>query len=90
MVKFPKRSKLSKYWNLNSKIIFINHGSFGACPEPVFNEYQKWQLELEKSPVHFMLERAPILLKEARERLAKYIGCFAEDSQKFRLIPGTH
>ena len=74
-----KMKDLKSLFLLNPELNYLNHGSFGACPEPVFNEYQKWQLELEKSPVHFMLERAPILLKEARERLAKYIGCFAED-----------
>jgi len=74
-----KMKDLKSLFLLNPELTYLNHGSFGACPEPVFNEYQKWQLELEKSPVHFMLERAPILLKEARERLAKYIGCFAED-----------
>ena len=53
---------------------FLNHGSFGACPRPVFAEYQRWQRELETQPVHFMLRRLPDLLQNARERLATFIN----------------
>ncbi len=53
---------------------FLNHGSFGACPRPVFAEYQRWQRELETQPVHFMLRRLPDLLKNARERLATFVN----------------
>ena len=53
---------------------FLNHGSFGACPRPVFEKYQDWQRELESQPVHFMSRRLPGLLNDARERLAQYIN----------------
>ena len=53
---------------------FLNHGSFGACPKPVFGKYQYWQRELETQPVHFMSRRLPGLLNHARERLAQYIN----------------
>ena len=54
---------------LDKKITFLNHGSFGACPKPVFDEYQNWQIELEKSPVEFMLDKALHFLKESRASL---------------------
>ena len=28
---------------IDPNTIFLNHGSYGACPRPVFEEYQKWQ-----------------------------------------------
>ena len=36
--------------------IFLNHGSYGACPRPVFQEYQRWQRLLEEQPVHFFTD----------------------------------
>lgn len=53
---------------------FLNHGSFGACPRPVFTEYQRLQRALEAQPVHFMTYRLPVLLQEARERLAAFLN----------------
>jgi isopenicillin-N epimerase len=56
--------------------VFLNHGSFGACPQPVFDEYQRLQRELERNPVSFLaLERRfPELLDSARRTLADYVG----------------
>ena len=56
--------------------MFLNHGSFGACPAPVFEAYQRFQRELERQPVEFLAleRRLPELLDTARERLAAYVG----------------
>ena len=64
---------------LNNNITFLNHGSFGACPKPVFEEFQHFQLELETEPVDFIQKKLPVYLKEAKKPLAKFIGCNAED-----------
>jgi isopenicillin-N epimerase len=39
---------------LDSDTIFLNHGSFGACAKPVFEDLLKWQKELEREPVLFL------------------------------------
>ena len=31
---------------LDPEVIFLNHGSFGACPRPVFDAYWRWQREM--------------------------------------------
>jgi isopenicillin-N epimerase len=64
---------------LDSNITFLNHGSFGACPKPIFEEYQRFQLELESEPVYFILRKQKEYLQIAKDRLAKYVGCSAND-----------
>ncbi len=64
---------------LDPNITFLNHGSFGACPKPIFEEFQRLQLELESEPVEFITRKQPKYLKTARESLAKFVGCNAED-----------
>ena len=59
---------------LKPDLVFLNHGSFGACPRPVFEVYQNWQRELELDPVSFIGRRLPSLLEEARGKLAAYLG----------------
>ena len=64
---------------LDPDVVFLNHGSFGACPRPVFQAYQAWQRELEREPVDFIFRRLPGLLAEARAELAAYVGAAADD-----------
>ena len=64
---------------LDPDIHFLNHGSFGACPRPVFEAYQRWQAELERQPVEFLGRRATELLAESRAALAAYLGAAADD-----------
>ena len=64
---------------LDPDVAFLNHGSYGACPRPVFERYQRWQLELEHEPVEFLNRRLPGLLAEARAGLARYVGARPDD-----------
>jgi isopenicillin-N epimerase len=64
---------------LDPDVVFLNHGSFGACPRPVFEAYQDWQRELEREPVDFIFRRLPGLLAEARAALAAYVAASPDD-----------
>lgn len=64
---------LKNLFQLDPKITFLNHGSFGATPKSIFKSYQNFQSELEKDPVNFIQNKAPIYLKEAKETLGNYI-----------------
>jgi isopenicillin-N epimerase len=59
---------------LRPGIAFLNHGSFGACPRPIFAEYQRWQRALEEQPVEFLARRLDDLLAEARGELGAFLG----------------
>jgi isopenicillin-N epimerase len=72
-------STLKALFLLDPEIVFLNHGSFGACPRPVFETYQRWQRELERQPVAFLGRQAAALLAHARAQLAAYLGVAADD-----------
>lgn len=64
---------------LDPDVVFLNHGSFGACPIPVFEQYQHWQRELERQPVAFFQRRADALLDEARQTIGAYLNASPDD-----------
>ena len=64
---------------LNPAITFLNFGSFGATPKPIFENYQHWQRVLEAEPVQFIAFDGVNYLAESRAALAKYIGCADQD-----------
>src|SRR5262249_10327824 len=64
---------------LRRDIAFLNHGSYGACPQPVFESYQHWQRELQAQPVEFLGRRLRGLLADARAQLAAYVGTQANN-----------
>lgn len=64
---------------LNPEITYLNHGSFGACPREVFEEYQKFQLMLEADSVQFMTKTGVKLMDDSKQALANYVNCPKED-----------
>jgi isopenicillin-N epimerase len=63
---------------LDPDVIFLNHGSFGACPVEVMAQYQRRQLEMERNPVEFLGRRSAELLAHSRAVLANQIGANPE------------
>jgi isopenicillin-N epimerase len=72
-------SNLRKLFLLDPSIHFLNHGSFGACPIPVFNAYQEWQRRLERQPVRFLGREINQLNLQARTALASYLNTSASN-----------
>ena len=70
---------LREQFLLDPAIAFLNHGSFGATPRPVFTAYQAWQRELEREPVLFGAGREQTLLDAARAQLAHALNVDADD-----------
>lgn len=68
-------TNLKSLYLLDPNVTYLNHGSFGACPKPVFDAYQRWQRELELEPFDFLARRSQDLMIEARVVLAEFLGC---------------
>jgi isopenicillin-N epimerase len=68
-----RHQQLRREFLIDPDVVFLNHGSYGACPRPVFEAYQRWQLELERQPVEFLSRREMPLLDNARAALAAYL-----------------
>lgn len=72
-------SNLARHFLLRDDVTFLNHGSFGACPRPVFETYQAWQLELEREPVLFLGRKLTENMRVPRVRLAAELNTSPED-----------
>lgn len=72
---------LSAFFLLRPDVCFLNHGSFGACPRPVFEDYQRWQLQLESQPVAFLDPARGLSgwMRAARVALAAELGAAPDD-----------
>lgn len=72
---------LSAFFLLRPDVCFLNHGSFGACPRPVFEDYQRWQLQLESQPVAFLDPARGLSgwMRDARVALAAELGAAPDD-----------
>jgi isopenicillin-N epimerase len=64
---------------LDPTLVFLNHGSFGACPREVLADQRRWQDEMERNPVEFLGRHSAALLRGAREALGAFVGARADD-----------
>jgi isopenicillin-N epimerase len=67
------------HWPLDPDILFLNHGSFGACPIPVLQAQLRVLERLERNPVGFLAREFEPRLDEARAALAEFVGAPAEN-----------
>jgi isopenicillin-N epimerase len=70
---------LKKEFLLDPGVVFLNHGSFGACPRPVFEEYQRFQRKLEHQPVLFLGREILDEMRGARQRLGEFVHSDPQD-----------
>ena len=70
---------LKRFFQLDPSVVFLNHGSFGATPRPVFRAYQRWQRELERQPVEFLGRRITELMECSRSALGSFLGTHADN-----------
>ncbi len=72
----PDRAEL---WPLERGVIFLNHGSFGACPVEVLRHQAALRAEMEAEPVRFLSRELDDRLDAARRALAAFVGADPDD-----------
>jgi isopenicillin-N epimerase len=70
--------RLDLGWRLDPEVTFLNHGSYGACPEPVLEVQRALRDRLEGEPVRFLSGELPALLAQAREAVGRFLSADPE------------
>jgi len=72
-------SPFAHHWLLDPNVVFLNHGSFGACPRVVLEACEAWRIRFEREPVHFVLHELEPALDAARDRVSAFVGAEPQD-----------
>jgi hypothetical protein len=74
-----RRTICAHHWTLDPAVVFLNHGSFGACPRAVLAEQDRLRA-LDRARAGAVLPpRARPLLDAAREDVAAFVGADPDD-----------
>jgi len=74
----PPGSDLAEAWPLDPTVVFLNHGSFGACPRKVLEHQTEIRSRMEAEPVRFFVRELQGLLDDSRSVLAGFVGAAPE------------
>lgn len=64
---------------LDSRIAFVNHGSFGAVPRCVFEEQDRWRRRIEAEPIEIIGRQIFELISQSKQALGNWLGMKEED-----------
>ncbi len=73
------RSEHARHWTLDPDVVFLNHGSFGACPRQVQQAQQALRDQLDRQPLDFFVTDYEARLDAARAELAAFVGVQPHD-----------
>jgi isopenicillin-N epimerase len=75
----PRPSRFRRHWALAPGMVFLNHGSFGACPTPILELQAQLRQEMEAAPVQFLWRHYEDHLEPARAAVARFVGARPRD-----------
>ena len=75
----PLPSQFARLWTIDPQVVYLNHGSFGACPKVILEKHQEYGQMLEKEPVRFMMKNLEVLMDNSRKKVASFIHANQED-----------
>jgi isopenicillin-N epimerase len=67
-------SSFAPLWTLDPSVVFLNHGSFGACPKAVLEAQAELRATLEREPCAFMAREWEGRMDAARTALGGFVG----------------
>ncbi|HEY3851796.1 MAG TPA: hypothetical protein VGL87_12545, partial [Steroidobacteraceae bacterium] len=77
---------LAANWPLDPSVVYLNHGSFGACPSAILAAQTALRLEMEREPVDFLSSSLQGRLDQARGILAAFVGA---DPMNLAFVPNA-
>ncbi len=66
-------------WDLDTDVVMLNHGSFGACPRVLLESQTRLRRRLEAAPIRFLMREMEPLLEASRQALGGFLGAQADD-----------
>ncbi len=78
-IDFPSPSEYASLWPLDPEMIFLNHGSFGACPSKILEKQQIYRQMLENQPVRFLIREMEEMFDQSRRKVANFVNASQED-----------
>ena len=83
----PSAEQFRELFMLDPEVTYLNHGSFGAVPRPVFEAQNELRRELELEPVLFLARKLPTRLARVRQSVARFVGAASGDD--IGLVPNV-
>jgi len=75
----PSSAREANAWLLDAEVTFLNHGSYGSCPQPVLDVQGDFRRRFERDPVRFVERMLEGLLDEARSSVGAFLGADPAD-----------
>ena len=75
----PMHAPMRQHWALDAELVFLNHGSFGACPKPILALQSSLRQQMEASPVQFLWRHLESRLHPVRQTLGGFVGARPSD-----------
>ncbi|MBL6963769.1 MAG: aminotransferase class V-fold PLP-dependent enzyme [Bacteroidetes bacterium] len=76
----PPYSKYAHHWSIDKEFVFLNHGSFGACPIEILAKQHEYRKRMESQPLRFFVRELEKPYNESKSRLASFIGSKPENT----------
>jgi isopenicillin-N epimerase len=67
-------SKARSLWDLDSDLVFLNHGSFGAVPRAIQARAIEVRREIERNPVEGIWRAGYVAIRDAAVEAANFVG----------------